>query len=575
MSQAGGGSKYPQGYFRNPLSIPISLSANFGELRPNHWHMGLDIRTNQRENQSVYAAAEGYIARIGIRPSSFGRFIVINHPNGLSTLYAHLNEFYPELEKYVQGKQREKESWAIELEFSKNLFPVKKGTYIAKSGNTGGSQGPHLHFEIRDTKTGKCLNPQLFGLPISDNISPVVSRLAIYNRSISTYSQTPQFIKLVKSGSNYFASPKKIITGFKKLSFAIGATDRTSVSSGPNGIYGASVYFDSKPMSVFLLDSIDYDETAFIDAQIDRRYRYNGGPYLQHLSSLPGAANKVYLQDVGTGVIELNDTLSHSVMIEVFDTQENLTTISFFIQYSEALAEKIKTPAYDRMLSPNKVNIIDEKDFEAFIPVNGLYDTVPFSYNKENTFPGGAITAQYKLADPSYPVHTPISIRLKTSKTVSENLKNKIVMVRQWKNERSIRKADWQNGWILSSYADFGIYQAYVDTVAPRFNDPGRGKDTLDLSALKRLVFTPTDNFSVNSFKAYLDGKWLMFTNDKGRNHIYNFDEQCPYGTHHLKVIVEDIAGNKTVKEWWFKRKPYTPPKKKPVSRKKSPPKKK
>src|SRR4030095_7074938 len=162
--KAGGqspGSKYPQGYFANPLGIPMSLTANFGELRAGHWHMGLDLRTEQKENLPVKASADGYIAHIGIRPSSFGKFIIIDHANGYSTLYAHLNQFYPELEKYVNEKQTEKESWAIELDFSPNNFKVKQGNEIAKSGNTGGSQGPHLHFEIIDTKSGRSLNPLL------------------------------------------------------------------------------------------------------------------------------------------------------------------------------------------------------------------------------------------------------------------------------------------------------------------------------------------------------------------------------------------------------------------------------
>ena len=193
------GSKYPQGYFANPLGIPMSLSANFGELRPNHWHMGLDLRTDQKENYPVLASADGYVAHIGIRPSSFGRFIIINHPNGYSTLYAHLNKFFPDLEKYVREKQTENESWAIELDFSENDFKVKKGKEIAKSGNTGGSQGPHLHFEIRETETDRSLNPLLFGMPVQDNVPPIILKLGLYDRSISTYDQTPKLFSLKKN----------------------------------------------------------------------------------------------------------------------------------------------------------------------------------------------------------------------------------------------------------------------------------------------------------------------------------------------------------------------------------------
>jgi hypothetical protein len=195
--------KYPQGYFRNPVGIPMQLSANFGELRPNHWHMGLDIRTMAKENMPIYAAAEGYIAHIGIRGSSFGRFIVINHPNGLSTLYAHLNDFYPALERYVRSQQAAQESWAVELDFTPTQFPVHKGTFIAYSGNTGGSQGPHLHFEIFDTKTTKRFNPLLFGFSLVDEIPPVIYRLAIYDRSKSVFEQTPKIFTLKNTDRGY------------------------------------------------------------------------------------------------------------------------------------------------------------------------------------------------------------------------------------------------------------------------------------------------------------------------------------------------------------------------------------
>ena len=199
-------SNYPAGYFRNPLDIPLSVTANFGELRPNHWHMGLDLRTNQKENQPVYAAANGYLAHAGIRPQSFGRYLIINHPNGLSTLYAHLNKFFPELEQYVEEQQQKNESWAIELDFT-SRFPVRQGKFIAYSGNTGGSQGPHLHFEIRDTKTDRSLNPLLFGFEIKDDLPPVITRLAIYDRDLSTYKQSPKLIPLKKTDSGYYTLP--------------------------------------------------------------------------------------------------------------------------------------------------------------------------------------------------------------------------------------------------------------------------------------------------------------------------------------------------------------------------------
>ena len=190
--------QYPQNYFQWPVATTPGLVANFGELRPNHYHMGLDCRTDGRENLPVLAAADGYIAKVNIDATGFGRAIYINHPNGTTTLYAHLNDFYPDLEEYIKAQQYRLHQWKIKLDIPANLFPINKGDFIAHSGNTGGSQGPHVHFEIRDTKTDKVLNPLLFGFPIEDNIAPEIVRLAIYNRRYSTYEQVPKIVALKK-----------------------------------------------------------------------------------------------------------------------------------------------------------------------------------------------------------------------------------------------------------------------------------------------------------------------------------------------------------------------------------------
>jgi murein DD-endopeptidase MepM/ murein hydrolase activator NlpD len=178
---------YPKNYFGWPLKLKPDIVANFGELRPNHYHMGLDCRTDAKVNQIVVAAADGYITRVTIEPFGFGRCIVINHPNGYSTLYAHLNNFNPALEKYVTAQQYKLQSWKVDLKIPEGMFPVKKGEFISYSGSTGGSQGPHTHFEIRETKTDKVLNPMLFGMPIPDNVPPTILRLYVYDRNINDY----------------------------------------------------------------------------------------------------------------------------------------------------------------------------------------------------------------------------------------------------------------------------------------------------------------------------------------------------------------------------------------------------
>ena len=198
---------YPQDYFRNPLDIPISLAANFGELRPNHYHMGLDIRTQHRENLSVYAAAEGYVARVEIEPFGFGQAIYIRHPNGYTTVYGHLNRFFPALEAYVHEQQYRQQSWQVDLAIPRGLFPVKKGEFIAYSGSTGGSEGPHLHFEIRLTAGDINLNPLLFGLPVPDRTPTAILRLAWYDRNQGIYEQSPLILPARKMAASPATAP--------------------------------------------------------------------------------------------------------------------------------------------------------------------------------------------------------------------------------------------------------------------------------------------------------------------------------------------------------------------------------
>src|SRR5436190_14708875 len=225
----------------------MQLVAKFGEIRTNHWHMGLDIRTQQRVNLPVHAAADGYIARVSIEPGGFGQAIYINHPNGYTTVYGHLNSFFSALADYVKQKQYEQQQWSVNLMLPPNLFPVNKGDIIALSGSTGASEGPHVHFEIRDTRSENCLNPLLFKFPVADAVPPTLLRIALYDRNKSTWQQNPQLLSLRKVGSVYSLQNNSLRVGSDKISFAIGAVDRLSGTNNPNGIYSAEIMIDGKP----------------------------------------------------------------------------------------------------------------------------------------------------------------------------------------------------------------------------------------------------------------------------------------------------------------------------------------
>lgn len=567
---------YPKGYFRNPMGFPLEIVANFGELRPNHWHMGLDIRTQQKENQLVHAAAEGYIAFVGVRPQSFGRFIIINHPNGYSTLYAHLNDFAPELEQYITSEQYRLQSWAVELDIPRDKFPVTKGEFIAYSGNTGGSQGPHLHFEIFDTETTRRFNPLLFGLPLKDDVPPTLVKLAMYDRNMSVYQQVPKFYPVKNTDSGYIIPKVPIIkTSSNKISFAIQAYDRVSGSNNADGIYSGELIVDDQPQVKFVLDGISYAETAYMNAQIDYRQRYNGGAFIQHLSKMPGDNGAAYHVINGTGVIELKDTSVHTITIDTRDPYNNISQLHFQVQYSDSLAATASASVgkHEPDFLPTQSNQFRRSDFEADVPAGCLYDRTSIVYYRGGHSSGYAVTAMHQLNDASVPVHDELTIRIKPDRKIPDEWNDKLVMLRSARGS-SVRLVKREGDWLTAKFGDFGSFQVFADLTPPTINELGRG-DTVNLSPVNRIIFTPTDNFGIKNFRAELNGEWLRFTNDKSRNWIYIFDERCPFGTYHLKVTVEDIVGNTTTKEWWFKRGPYTPPKKKAVKKKRTTTKKK
>jgi hypothetical protein len=328
-------------------------------------------------------------------------------------------------------------------------------------------------------------------------------------------------------------------------------------------VFAASLYLDEVLQSKFVLDSIDYDETVFMNAQIDYKYDYNGGAYLQHLGRLPGDNGVAYKKMANDGLIQLNDTLPHAVYAEVKDAYGNTVHLDFSIQLNDSLAALRPVSLAATKMAPNKINRVEKADFEMFLPAGCLYDTVPAYYYRDNAQAYNSVTAKHQVNDPSYPVHDDLTVRLKPNKTIPDEWMQKVVIVKTGKGN-SIRKAEWDGVWLKAKFGDFGSFQAFADITAPTINEPGgyrsKGDDTLNMSALTRIVFTPADNFGLKRFRVELDSQWIRFTNDKSRNWIYQFDERCPYGIHHLKAIAEDLVGNITVKEWWFRRNPYTPP---------------
>jgi murein DD-endopeptidase MepM/ murein hydrolase activator NlpD len=545
---------YPKGYFRNPLNIPISLSGNFGELRPNHYHMGLDLRTNKVENLPVFAAADGYIARIKIEPGGFGRAIYINHPNGYTTLYAHLNNFLPAIDQYLKQRQYALESWSVQLDLGPEVFPVKKGDLIAYSGNTGGSQAPHLHFEIRRTAGDVNLNPMLFGLPLPDNTTPNIFRLAIYDRNAGTYERSPKIYAVKKSGNNFITTPSLLRVSTSRISFAISASDTHSGSTNPNGIFETILYDQDEPIAGFRMDNISYNDTRYLNAHIDYRTRALGGPYLQHVSELPGYISSIYKHVKSDGVLDISDSEVHRVKILVKDAYGNTSTLVTNVQYDGSAAAPSNQTGEGKLFYPLMLDGYEADNAEFFLGETSLYDSVFIRYSTAASAAPAAVSNMHNIGSPYIPLHTGLLVRIKPTRTLTAEEKDRVVMLRVTGPRKEVMKVEWNNDWAAARFREFGSYQLLLDQEPPAIVPVGFA-DGANLSKASRIIFTIKDNnSSFRNFRAELDGKWLRFTNDKGRSFIYTFDEKCPAGAHELTVSVQDEAGNKTVKTFRFTR---------------------
>ena len=593
----------------------MRLAANFGELRPNHYHMGLDIRTQHRENLPVFAAADGYVVRVSVEPAGFGQAIYIRHPNGYTTVYGHLNKFFPALAAYVHDQQYRRQSWQLSLELPPALFPVKKGDFIAYSGNTGGSQGPHLHFEIRRTAGDVNLNPLLFGLPIPDNTPPTLLRLAWYDRNQGIYEQEPHILPIHREAAAAPASsrtgrfvaaawspePSMLTVPTTRISFALSAFDTQSGSGNPNGIYEADLYVDDEPVIGFRMNNISYLDTRNINAHIDYKTRETGGPYLQQLFILSGyPAPSIYASPAdrpGDGVVRLEDGRVHAIRIEVKDTYGNTSRLLFRVQYQPATditataSAKSTPPAYTPATRPTTATLaytgskkfyvgmvdgLEAPDYAFYLGEKSLYDSVTIGATTIG-YPGsglslpGGVSAVQAIGEPWIPLLDPVLVRLRPiSPAAKDSLQasgstpvpvDKIVMVCFNGATKEVQRPQWQGGWASARWRQFGNFQLVEDREAPVITLPGT-PDGADLSKATRIVVSVKDNLgAIRSFRAELDppaegpgGEWLCFTNDKGLAYIYNFDGKCPAGRHLLRITAQDVAGNEATKEIWFTR---------------------
>lgn len=513
------------------------LNANFGEMRPNHFHMGLDLNTGARENLPIYAPADGYLSRIKIESGGFGRALYFNHINGVTSVYAHMNSFLPAIEQYLEQKQYEQETWKIDLAIPAGKFIVKKGQLIGYSGNTGASEGPHVHFELRDTKTENCLNPLRNGISMEDHIAPEVLKIAIYDFEKSIYEQTPVIVSLIKKGSSYVAA-KKIQVPFEKVIVGIVAVDKLDGSSNANGIYKAILKKDKQPIAGFELENISYDFTRNQNGHVDYSLRFKGGPYVQllhrpkffQLNIYPTSYNKPYL---------INNTHLQEYQIDVADANENISKVSFEIQKTGSAEEKKIT---GQTIMIGKRNVFESGNIKFEFPSDGFYDS--FHMNIVSFSPSHS--TQKSNAYQVEPIFIPVNnfFHVSIQPTTSKIDTGRVVIKKSLRGKEEIKKAIYGKDGFTASFREFGSFQLLEDIEPPVVSlNVSNG---MQIKKGDLLVYSVSDNLkSIRSFEARVDGKWLMFK-PKGNGFAYRVDEHFPIGEHFLTAVVFDEAGNRT-----------------------------
>ena len=536
-------------YFSYPLSIKPKLNANFGEMRNNHFHMGLDLSTEGRENLPVLAPADGYLARIKIETGGFGRALYINHPNGTTTLYAHMNRFIPAAEQFLKAKQYEQQSWKIDVNLPADLIPLKKGQLIGYSGNTGASQGPHVHFEIRDTRTENCLNPLLYRFPLQDVTPPDVYRLVFYDRDKSIFEQAPVPFSLVRLG-NEFRPVGLVELPFDRAFIAIQATDRMTGIPNPNGFFSASLFKDEGLISSFELDNIGYDKTRYLNGHIDYPTRAKGGGYYQMLFPPKGYGVDMYKpSDTDIDHIRVSST-PEAYSIKVTDAYGNSSYVEFRVVRKPG--ERAANVFSGELMEPNALNVYEDENIQFVFKEDAFYDAFHFSVQSFYANSAVELSSVYQALPADIPVQSYFTTRLKPNRNNLLVNKDRVVMKRTYKAKTDIKKAVEEKGWYAAQFRDFGYFQLLEDLQPPSISSSLQSGATVRTGS--RIVFDVADNNKViRDFKASVDGQWLMFQ-PSGSRFAYTVDEHFPLGEHKLSVVVYDEAGNNTTREYIIKR---------------------
>ena len=538
-----GFTAYSQSY-RSPIVLPPRLSGNFGELRNNHFHSGIDYKTQGTVNHPVFAIAEGYVARINVSPAGYGLAMYINHPDGKTSVYAHLNSFSKKIADYVVEQQYKKQSYSVELYPEPGLLRIEKGEQIALSGNTGSSGGPHLHFEIRETGSQKALEPLLFfSHTIPDTQKPDIRAIAFYpidGKGAVNASAEILRVNIPKSKSGTPLALPQIVNAWGQIGVAVKAYDRMDGQSNIYGVKNVRLFVDEKKVFESIVNEITFSQTRMLNTFIDFEDWRRRSSFFMKSFVEPGNALPYYTAE-NNGFIHINEERDYKLRYELQDFHGNTLAYSFVVKGKKQSIPE--TPKCDHVMAWNLPNNYIDFDFSLNIPTGNLYDN--FCYRHRRVVSDTYLSDIHQTGDKPAPLHGRASmwIKLKTDTSVHKN-RYGIVEIPDKGKTRWIG-GTYKNGGLETTIPELGKrYAVEQDTVAPLIA-PVNPETWV---SKRKIEIRLTDEKSgISTFRGAIDGNFALFSHDmKSAVYTYCFDDSRieKNRKHELLFTATDNAGN-------------------------------
>ena len=542
---------YPQDYFSAPIDINLILSGSFAELRTNHFHSGLDIKTQGKEGFQTYASAAGYVSRIKISRYGYGKALYIKHPNGYTTVYAHLKKFSAAIEAYVKKRQYQKETFEIELFPKAGTLKVLDKQLIAYTGNTGGSGGPHLHFEIRDPQE-RPINPLMFGFDVKDTTPPVIYGLFGYPLSENSHvgGDTKRVeIRIIKQKDGTYKSEPIIAYG--EIGFGIISTDRQDLASNKNGVNNIQTSFNGQKSLEVNLNRFSFDETKHLNRYIDYEFLYNNKKRIQKLFIEKNNPLSVMNAFTNGGALKIENNTYSIYKVFVSDFKGNQSELNIPIRgVYQKLSDPINRNAKLQHVSATKETVLQKDNVSIQILKNTFYEDVDLLFEVSND--------TLKLHTALIPLQKSITINFDISKYKKEDKTRLFIgSVSRYGNKLYYSPTKKRGNTLSTRTKYLGSYSLGIDSENPEIRAINF-KNKSWISNNKYLKVKINDKVSgIKNYRATLNERWILMEYDtKTQLLTYDFEDQTITETeNNFKIIVTDNVGNSSTFESIFYRK--------------------